>query len=253
MRDLKLSVMMMMGWQDIKQAYRRSVLGPFWLTLGTAVQIITMGLVFGLIFKIELSDYLPFLAASIIFWGFISSTINEGCLTFITSEALIKQLNLPLYQHVVRTIWRNQIMATHNLAILPLVLLFFGKFPGWSLLSLIPGAVLLTLNLGWLVWILGIVSARYRDMPPIIASVTTIAFYITPVMWAPKMIEDGSLAHLLLGLNPLYHWLQIVRLPVLGQWPTLENWMLASVSAIFGWCLAAFVVRKYKKMIAYWV
>lgn len=248
-----IRVPLMLAWQDIRQAYRRSAVGPFWLTIGMAVQIVTMGLVFGLIFKTELTEYLPFLATSILFWGLISTSINDGCMTFISSEAMIKQLNLPHYQYVVRTVWRNLVSAGHNLVILPLVLVFFWRFPGWTLIGLIPGLVILVLNISWVVWILGMMSARFRDMPPIVASVLTIAFYVTPVMWYPKLIENNSLAHLLLGLNPMYHWLQIVRLPIMGQWPTWENWGLALLSAGIGWVVTLLAYKKYRNMIAYWV
>lgn len=243
----------MLGWQDVRQSYRRSALGPFWITIGMAVQILTMGLVFGLIFKAEISEYVPFLATSIIFWGLISTSINDGCNTFIASEAMIKQLNLPHVQYAVRTVWRNLVSAGHNLVILPIVLLCFWRFPGWALAGLIPGLIILVLNVGWVVWLLGMLSARFRDMPPIVASLTTIAFYVTPVMWYPKLIENNELAHVLLGLNPLYHWLQIVRLPILGQWPTLENWGLAIFSACIGWAVTLIVFKRYKNMIAYWV
>ncbi len=217
------------------------------------VQIVTMGLVFGLIFKTELSEYLPFLATSIIFWGMISSTINEGCMTFISSESMIKQLNLPHYQYVIRTVWRNLVSAGHNIVILPLLLIILWRFPAWTLISFVPGLVILLLNIGWVVWLLGMMSARFRDMPPIVASVMTIAFYLTPVMWYPELIENNSLAHLMLGLNPLYHWLQIVRLPIMGQWPTWENWGLALLSAGIGWVVTIVAYKKYRNMIAYWV
>lgn len=242
-----------LGWQDIRQAYRRSAVGPFWLTIGMAVQIVTMGLVFSLIFKTDLKEYLPFLATSIIFWGFISSSVNEGCMTFISSEAMIRQLNLPHYLYVVRTVWRNLVSVGHNLVILPGVLLVFWKFPGWSLLGLIPGLALLTINVGWVVWALGMLSARFRDMPPIVSSLITIFFYVTPVMWYPTLIENNSLAHLLLGLNPIYHWLQVVRLPIMGQWPTWENWGLTILSAGIGWAVTLLAYKRYRKMIAYWV
>jgi ABC-type polysaccharide/polyol phosphate export permease len=242
-----------LGWQDVRQAYRRSALGPFWLTIGMAVQITTMGLVFGLIFKTELADYLPFLATSLIFWGLISSSISDGCTSFISSEAMIKQLNLPHYQYVIRTVWRNIISTGHNLVILPLVLIIFWNFPGWPLLIFIPGLLILIANISWVVWLLGIASARFRDMPPIVSSVMTIAFYLTPVMWYPELIGNNTLSHILLGLNPFYHWLQIVRLPVMGQWPTLENWGLASLSAGIGWLITIAVYKKYRDKIAYWV
>lgn len=242
-----------LGWQDIRQAYRRSSLGPYWITIGMAVQITAMGLVFGLIFKSELVDYLPFLATSIIFWGLISASINEGCMTFINSEAMIKQLDIPHFVYVIRTVWRNTLSALHNLVILPILFLIFWKSPSWALLSFLPGFAVLILNLTWVVWLIGMLSARFRDSPPIVGSLVTIAFYVTPVMWYPKLIEDNAIAHLLLGLNPIYHWLQIVRLPILGQFPTWENWGLALLSAGFGWAVTIGAYKKYRHMIAFWV
>lgn len=243
----------MLAWQDVRQSYRRSRVGPFWLTIGMAVQILTMGLVFGLIFKTDLREYLPFLATSIVIWGLISATISEGCMTFISAEAIIKQLQVPYFQHVLRVVLRNLVNSGHNFIILPLVFLYFGVTPTWPLASFLPGLILLALNLTWVVWVIGMISARYRDIPPIVSSVMTIAFYTTPVMWYPKLIENDSLSHLLLGLNPFYHWVQIVRLPILGQWPTIENWSLAMLSAGIGWLAALIFYKKYKNMIAYWV
>lgn len=243
----------MLGWQDVRQAYRRSKVGPFWLTIGMAVQILTMSLVFGVIFKTELSEYMPFLATSIILWGLISTSLNEGCNTFITSEAMIKQLSVHHFHYVVRTVWRNLISFGHNLIILPFVFLFCGNWPSWHLIALVPGMLLLVANLTWIVWLLGMSSARFRDMPPIVSSIMTIFFYITPIMWFPKLIENNELSHLLLGLNPFYHWLQIVRQPMLGFWPTWENWSLAALSLATGVTLVAWSYRRYQKMIAYWV
>lgn len=248
-----LRIAAMLGWQDVRQSYRRSAFGPFWLTIGMAAQIATIGLVFGLIFRAELDEYLPFLATSIIFWGLISTSINEGCVTFISAEAMIKQIRASHFLYVVRTVWRNYVIAGHNLVILPVVFIFFWKFSGWTLLGLLPGLVILTLNITWLVWLLAIASARFRDIPPIISSLMTITFYLTPVMWYPNLLGNNVLAHLLLGLNPVYHWLQIVRLPILGDWPTWENWGIGMLSAGIGWSITLAVNKKYKNMIAYWV
>lgn len=251
MRNLKLASVL--GWQDVRQAYRRSAFGPFWLTAGMVVQIVTMGLVFGLIFKSEMGEYLPFLAIGIMFWGLISSSIIDGCQTFISSEAMIRQLNLDHSVYVVRTVWRNLVTAAHNFVILPVVLLVFLRFPGLPLLSLIPGFALLVFNLGWVVWLLGTLSARFRDIPPIVSSLMTIAFYVTPVMWYPKLIDNNGLAHLLLGLNPVYHLLQIIRLPLLGEWPTWENWGVATMLCVIGWTVNFFTQKRFRNMIAYWV
>jgi lipopolysaccharide transport system permease protein len=250
-RSLQLS--WLLAWQDILQAYRRSAVGPFWLTIGFGVQILTMGFVFGMIFQAEVRVYIPYLAVSLVLWGLIASTVNDGCMSFIAAESTIKQLNLPHIVYVSRSVLKNLFTTAHNLVLVPIVYLVFMKPPGLSLFLIVPGLLILVLNLGWVVLLLGISSARFRDVPPIIGSVTTIGFFVTPVMWSPDLIGNNELAHLLLGLNPLYHWLQIVRLPILGQWPTLENWGVALLVAGIGWGVTLLVYRKYRTMIAYWV
>lgn len=250
-KNLRLAAML--GWQDVRQAYRRSVVGPFWITGGMAIQIATMGIVFSLIFKSDIQNYLPFLASSIIIWGFMSSVISEGCLSYITGEAIIKQLNIPLYVHVLRVVWKNIITFGHNLIILPLVFLAIWQGVSWQIVLVIPALVILIVNLTWLATLLGALSSRFRDLPPIITSLLTVAFYLTPVMWYPTLIGNNQLAHLLLGLNPFYHLLQIVRLPILGETPTIENWSLSISFALFGWLLTNILMKRIQKKIAYWV
>ena len=216
------------------------------------VQIATMGVVFGLIFKTNTTDYVPFLAVSIIIWGFISSTISESCLAFINAESIIKQLDIPFPVHVVRVLWKNALNLIHNLAILPIVFLIFWRGLDLNVLLVLPGLALLGINLAWIGLILAMLSARYRDMPPIISSLLTVTFYVTPIMWFPELLPGGT-AHLLLGLNPFYHLLQIVRLPILGASPTVENWILSFVLAVLGSLTAAAIFKKHKSQIAYWV
>src|SRR5262249_29901253 len=62
-----------LGWHDIRQRYRRSTLGPFWLTISTAVMVATLGFVYAGLFGNSLADYLPHLAVGLIVWGFIST------------------------------------------------------------------------------------------------------------------------------------------------------------------------------------
>lgn len=243
----------MLGWQDVRQAYRRSAVGPFWITGGMAVQIATMGLVFGLIFKTNTHDYLPFLSVSIIVWGYIANSLTEGCYSFIAGEAIIKQLNIPLGTHVLRVVWKNLIALGHNFVILPFVFIAFWHSVSPVAFLAIPGLILLTINLAWITAIVGIFSARFRDLPPIVVSLVTVAFYLTPIMWYPSLIGDNQLAHMLLGFNPLYHLVQIVRLPLLGDFPTVENWLASAALAICGFGLTLYVIGKVKNKIAYWV
>jgi ABC-type polysaccharide/polyol phosphate export permease len=241
-----------LGWQDVKQAYRRSVLGPFWLTIGISLQILTIGLVFGMIFRSPLEIFLPYLAVSLILWSFISSSIADGAMAFISSEAVIRQLPIPHWVFVLRSLWKNLVIAAHNIIILPIVLLFFMRFPGWDLLLFVPGLTITVLFLFSLSYLLGIITTRFRDMQQILSSLLAVMFYVTPVIWQPGLVPAGT-AHLLLGLNPLYHFLQIIRLPILGEAPTSENWALAMLVTALAGSAAYFAAKRNSSRIAYWV
>ncbi len=117
----RFSLASLLGWQDVRQRYRRSALGPFWLTISMGVMIATIGIVFGQIFKSPMKEFLPFLSVGIILWGFISSVVTEGCAGFIAAEGIIKQLPIPLFVHILRMIWRNVIILGNNIVIVPLI------------------------------------------------------------------------------------------------------------------------------------
>lgn len=248
----RLPLVGMLGWHDVRQRYRRSKLGPFWLTISMGVMIATIGIVFGQIFKTPMAEFFPFLASGIILWTFMSAVINEGCSSFIEAEGIIKQLPVPLFVHSLRMIWRNILMLGHNLLILPLVFISVSKQPEWVALLALPGLGLLVLNLTWLALLLGVVCTRFRDLGQIVGSALQVLFYLTPIIWMPSLLPERA-GMMLLDANPVYHLLSIVRKPLLGELPSLSNWLVSLGIAVIGWLLALLFYGAYKKRIAYWL
>jgi lipopolysaccharide transport system permease protein len=246
------SLAAILGWQDIKQRYRRSKVGPFWLTISMGVLIASVGIVFGQIFNSPMKEYLPFLAAGIIFWAFISAVINDGCLGFVAAEGMIKQLPIPLFVHIVRIVWRNVLILLHNLVILPVVMLVLGVPITLHIFLALPGIALVLINLTWIALLLGVVCTRFRDMPNIIASILQVAFYLTPIIWMPNLLPERA-GTMLLDINPLYHLLEIIRLPFLGQLPNSISWLFALGMAVVGWTITLKVFGRYQHRIAYWL
>lgn len=242
----------MLGWQDVLQRYRRSALGPFWLTISMGVMIATIGIVFSQIFKAPLEEFLPFLALGIILWNFVLSLITDGCIGFIAAEGIIKQLPIPLFVHILRIVWRNVLILGHNLIIFPLVLLVVGKPVGWIGLLGVLGFLLLLVNLVWVALVLSVFCTRYRDMPQIVSSILQVFFYLTPIMWMPSMLPERA-SLFLLDLNPFYHLFEVVRAPLLGQAPSLMNWVVSLSLGLIGWVAALIFYGKYKQRIAYWL
>ena len=240
----------MLGWQDIRRRYRRSVLGPFWLTISMGVLVAALGTLYGMLLRVEIEHYAPFLALGFIVWTLISGVIIDGCNAFISAEGIIKQVGLPLSVHVYRLLWRNLLILCHNAVVFVIVASIFGVWPGWAGLLAVPGLALLCLNGIWAGLLLGIISARFRDVPPIVASVVRILFFVTPIIWMPELMPGRAFV---LDFNPFYHLVEVVRAPLLGQVPGLVSWVVVSCITLGGWIVAFEFFRRYRSRIAYWV
>jgi lipopolysaccharide transport system permease protein len=239
-----------LGWNDILQRYRRSLLGPLWLTASMAIMVVALGVVYAQIFKIALGDFMPFLCLGLLIWGFISSALTESGALFVGSESYIKQIRLPYSFYVYRFVWSKIIIFAHNLVIYFGILLYFHIRPGTALLCAIPGFLFLVLNAALSTLYLGLISARFRDIPQIVASVVQIVFFVTPIMWKLDLLGTYSA---LAMLNPFYHLIEIVRAPLLGELPSAENYLaVALITAVNALLAAGFFIR-FRSRISYWV
>ena len=245
-------IIRVMGGQDIRMRYKRSKMGPFWITISMAVMITTMGLVFGNLFKTDIQEFLPFLTLGLIIWNFLLNSITEGCDALISSEGIIKQLPVPLHIHILRVVWKNFIIFLHNIVIFPLVMLAVGKGLNWNSLLALPGFILLVINLSWLLVVLSLICARYRDMTQIVLSIMQVIFYLTPVIWLPKLLTHRSGAFLL-DFNPFYHLIELVRAPLLGHIPMASSYYIAIALGVLGVMFSTFMLSKYKYRVPYWV
>ena len=243
-------LVVLLAWQDIRQRYRRSVIGPFWIVLSNAILIATIGLLFGQLFQANTADFLPSLAIGMILWTFLSSSTLEGCASFISAEGIVKQLPVPLFVHVQRVVARNFIIFLHNAIIIPPVLLFTNISWSWAVLLVVPGLWFLVINLLWSALLLAVICTRFRDLPQVIGNVLQVAFYLTPIVWTTSLLRDKQW---LFDYNPFYHLIEIVRAPLLGNAPSLESWLANIAMAVFGWGLALALFTRYRGRIAYWL
>ncbi|GAA4394294.1 galactan export ABC transporter permease subunit Wzm/RfbD [Tsukamurella soli] len=246
-----------LGWQDIKQRYRRSVIGPFWITIATGVMAAALGLLWSVLLNANLRVLLPQVTVGLIMWNFIQSSILDGSEVFIKNEGLIKQLPSPLSVHVYRLVWRQVLFLLHNIAIYVVVILIFPP-PHWTLSMLLafPALGLLILNSGWVSMFFGILATRYRDIAPLLVALTQLLFYATPVVWSldtvPKSHGNSERARIV-EINPLYHYLEIVRAPMIGREQHLYHWLIVIGCTMVGWAATLLLMKQYRSRVAYWV
>ncbi len=246
-----------LGWQDIKQRYKRSTLGPLWITIATGVMAIALGLLYSLLFQIDWRQFLPHVTVGFIVWGFISGCIKEGSTVFIENEGLIKQLPSALSVHVYRLVWRQVLFLAHNMIIWVLMVILLDIPLTWEVLMFVPALLLLILNGVWVAMFFGIVATRFRDVAPLLEALVQLLFYVTPIVWTTHTLEvrGGEVAQQakIVEINPLFHYLEIVRAPLIGQHVEAYHWWIVIGCTVVGLLLTVLVMRQWRYRVPYWV
>jgi lipopolysaccharide transport system permease protein len=239
-----------LGFLDVRQRYRRSVLGPWWITISMIIFIGAMSLVFSKLFGQSLSEYIKFFAVGFLLWTFISTCVNESAEIFRSNSGFIKQINLPYNIYVLRFITKNIIILAHNFVVYFLIAGVLRFNPGWVSLWAIPGLLVVFLNTYWICLLIALISTRYRDMVPIINSTVQILFFVTPISWMPKLLEGHSF---ILKLNPLVYFLDIVRKPLLGEMPSAIAYTVTLSMALIGMALTLSFFSQKRSRIPFWI
>jgi lipopolysaccharide transport system permease protein len=241
----------LLGWYDIKHRYNRSLIGPFWITISTGVMVGSIGLMFSKIFKTQTSELLPHFAIGQIVWLLISAQMTEACAMFVQSQALLKQVSVPLSVHALRKLWYNLILFLHNFVIVILVSALYGK--GFSLQSLFffPGIALILVLLFFLSMILGIICTRFRDITQIVGVFLQLVYFFTPIFWMKKVLPERY--SWVTDLNPFYHMIELVRSPLLGVTPDAEHWRYMILYIMLAAVLAFYLTKAYRHRVVYWL
>ena len=240
-----------LGWLDIRLRYRGSVLGPFWLTLSTAVMVAALGVLYSALFKMEIHDYLPYLALSLVLWGFLATLVTDACTCFQQAEGMIRSVRMPFFIHALRVVVRNVLVLAHTVVVILAVFLIFDAWPGASALAALPGFALWLVDGLAVCLLLGSVCARFRDIPPIIGSIMQIAFFVSPILWKPELLTGNAATTL--PLNPFYTLLEVVRGPLLNQLPGPYIWTSAVVYSAALVLISWLMFTRARSRLAFWI
>lgn len=235
---------------ETRQRFRRSLIGPLWLTLSMGIFIGALGYVMTQLFGQDPSWFLPYLATGIIFWTLLTSIINEAGTAFVSQEKFIRNVPMPLSVHYYRMIARNIIIWLHNMVIFVLVFLIFQHSVNVAVLAFIPGFMLFmaVVTVGGLC--IAIVSTRFRDIPQVVGSLLQVVFFVTPIFWSVTTFPERPV---FVVLNPAYHLLEIVRAPLLGELPSLTSWLVSLGLLLVAIPIALYLYRRAYARIPYWV
>jgi lipopolysaccharide transport system permease protein len=246
----RIRIAFYLAWGDTRARYLRSVLGPLWLTLGTAIGVVGLGFLWSELLKIDRANFVPSLTAGLIIWQLISACMTEGTAVFVRQANIIRNLQLPYFLHPLQLVLRHFVNFLHNLLLYVAVAVWFAVPVTASTFLVVPGILLVALNLLWMVLLLGMLGARFRDVEYAVASLIPLLLFVSPVFYRPDYLPFNSA---LVWLNPFSHLIEAIRDPLMGQTPPWFVYATLLVMLIAGWSFTLWLFNGRRNRIAFWL
>ena len=238
---------------SVKLRYKRSILGPLWITITTAIFIFFISYLYTGFIRADFGHYLLNLALGWIIWQFIADSILQGAQTFQIGARVIQGSRMEKFFLVLQTVLTNLLIFAHNLLIAVVVLVVAGPPLSATTFLVIPGFVLIVLSAVWSATLFGLLCARYRDLFPTLQAVMRVLFFVTPIIWSPALLAPNSPRLLFVHLNPLAHYLDIWRRPLMGQAPDPLTWLVTTGCTVIGLGIAFVAFARYRRWVVFWV
>lgn len=239
-----------LGWDQTVSRFRRTILGPFWLSANMFAIALAFSLVFGGLLGTDWRVTFALILSGVLTWSIVGGPLSECAGLFPTSSSMMMTHKLPLTFYVCLTMYRVCINFAAQLIALWVVLLILrmGSVPSWHLIFGLP-IVICTVSLMGLV--IAFPAARYRDVQQLIGAALQVLFFITPIVWAP--INMSRRQRLLAHYNPLAHLVALVREPLLGRAPHPADWSWSIGTLFVSFALAVIVLAAYRKRVIFWL
>ena len=238
---------------DIRRRYRRTLLGPFWTSMSMAIFVFGLGMVFANLWKLDIQEYIPFLVSGFIVWFPIVSVILEGTTLFVSVQGVVSQMPTPYSLFAINLVMRNLIVLAHHMLVYALVAAFLTVDLNGAQFLAIPGIMIIMFNGIWISMVVGVICARFRDLTPLFGNFMQIMAFLSPIFWPPELLGNRGIGVLIIQLNPFFHFVEIVRGPLLGRIPSSYTYTVVGVITVVGWVFGLWFFGRYRHRLIYWL
>ena len=229
LNDLKTTSVDYRRWANLamlnaKRTYWRAHLGVLWLPMSFVAFVLLLALLWANILGRDFELYLPHLGYGLACFAFMSTSISGGEQVFVANAGLIREFPLPLTFYAFAKTARDFIALISGLIVM--LLLDVSLIQNTSFVSLLalPAIALYFVTSIFVSLAVGMAVTRFRDLGQILPIIMRAVFFFTPIIW---MIDARPERALIAALNPLYHYIEIIRAPMSGIAPTPVNWAVS--------------------------
>ena len=230
------------------------MLGMIWAVLAPLCIAAIIGTVFGKLFGVELSKFLPYLFLNLTFWAFFVACLDGGSIAFVAAEGYIKQIaRVPLIAYPLRMVLAAFATLLLGLVAVAVVVIGFGGHVTLAWLFVLPGLAAWFLFGFAIACLSGVINTAVRDVQHIQSVAVQALFYATPIMFEPRLLVAHGLQPLLTW-NPLYHLLIVMKVPLLdNDLPPLDHYIAVALTLILTLGLALGALRLVRRRLVFWL
>ena len=192
----------------------------------------------------------PNMAIGMAVWRLYGALISGGTQAFIRGRPILINQAHPLSVAILSNLTSGLFVFLHGILPMLLITYLYVKPDFSDLLLVLPGFILILLSLYAVGYIFATIGTRYRDFNNLVGSVMTVSFLITPIIWLPEMAKGKR--EIFLDFNPFYHFMEVLRDPLIGQPIDWVNWAVVIGITLIAWPLAMYIhVKDDRKVLAY--
>jgi lipopolysaccharide transport system permease protein len=210
--------------RNLKLRYKQTALGAAWAVLQPLLTMAVFTVVFGRLARLG-SDGLPyplFALAALVPWTYFANALSQSGNSLIDQQQLLTKVYFPRLLLPLAAAIAGLVDLLVSLALLLVVLVWYGMTPSLRLLA-VPGFALLAIAAALApgIW-LAALNVRYRDVRHVIPFLVQIWLFATPVAYSSALVPERW--RLVYGLNPMvavvdgFRWMvaPAARPPVAG-------------------------------------
>ena len=229
--------------RDIKNKYRKSILGVFWTILNPLFMMIVLSVVFSNLFKFDIEYFPVYLLSGQLIFNFFSESTTNAMGAIIANGPLIKKIYVPKYVFVLSRIFSSSINLLASFTALIFVMLARRVELHYTILLVpIPLFFVISFSLG-VGLLLAALTVKFRDIMHLYSVFVTALMYLTPVIY-PMSILPEWLEKVVL-LNPLTNILIMFRDVMMNNTlPSLSSMVVAFAEVIVVMLLGLYVFYK---------
>lgn len=236
--------------REFQLKYRNSLLGAAWTVLNPLAMIVVYTVIFAEVMKAKLPGvdtafaYSIYLCSGVLTWGLFSEVVGRAQNIFLEHANLIKKLAFPRMTLPVIVVLSAGLNFTIIFVLFLLFLVLTGRFPGWSVLAMVPVLVIqIAFSVG-LGITLGVLNVFFRDVGQFFGIVLQFWFWLTPIVY-PASVLPESLQSILPRWNPMAPIIAAYQgIFVSGQWP---DWSTLAMPAAVAFALCILGLRLFRR------